>query len=504
MYGLSIPLSINLANSQFVYNYDLPPIQLPSYSFVGVSPTYRWATLHAGDRSMTFSPYTLSGHSFRGVGTELKPGSMYFGAMYGRLQRANAQDLNSLQDIDPLYKRMAWGVKAGYDTGEEHLYAIVFKSWDDITSSPAAAEQNDIAPAENMVVSLQGKKQLTKSLSLSVDYALSGITEDQRMNRDLSSNVFTSFLGLYQARVNSEYLSAIKSSLAYQFKWGDVNLNHEWVEPGYRTLGALFFNNDFENWTIGTNTQFFNKMFSLQSNVGIERNNLHGTALNTAVRLVGSWNLTFLLNEKFNINSSYSNFKSTNKQSALIQPQLLVDSIILTQVNESASITTAYVMGEEQSSTISAMFSFNRSNNIENDQVNIEQAMSNYTASLSHSYVFSPLKLTLTSAMLINWNQTTEQQLKSYAPTFDVSQSFFDGKLKSSTTFSYIFMYTNNLHTNNILNWQANLSYVYREKHNLGLSFGLVKQKRNQITETEIEDQNFIEMVGRLNYQWSF
>jgi len=65
-------------------------------------------------------------------------------------------------------------------------------------------------------------------------------------------------------------------------------------------------------------------------------------------------------------------------------------------------------------------------------------------------------------------------------------------------------MYTNNLHTSNILNWQVNLSYVYREKHNLGLSFGLVQQKRNQIMETEIENQNFIEMVGRLNYQWSF
>ncbi|MEM9819459.1 MAG: hypothetical protein AAF985_00245, partial [Bacteroidota bacterium] len=110
-YGFSLPLSLNFSNERFVYNYDLPAIRLPSYSFAGMTPTFKWASLLIGDRTMDFSPYTLSGHGFRGLGTELKPGSFYFAAMYGRLQRAQAEDLNSLQSLDPVYKRMAWGMK---------------------------------------------------------------------------------------------------------------------------------------------------------------------------------------------------------------------------------------------------------------------------------------------------------------------------------------------------------------------------------------------------------
>lgn len=58
IYGLSIPLTFNFSNQQFGF-------QQP-FNQYGLSPTYKWITLHAGYTSMSFSPYTLSGHLFLG------------------------------------------------------------------------------------------------------------------------------------------------------------------------------------------------------------------------------------------------------------------------------------------------------------------------------------------------------------------------------------------------------------------------------------------------------
>ncbi len=500
MYGLTLPVSLNFANKRVAYNYNLPPIELPSYSFAGLSPTYKWATLHVGDRAMTFSPYTLSGHGFRGLGTELKPGKFFIAAMYGRLQRADAQDLNSVLDIDPLYRRMAWSTKLGYDTGTDHIYAIVFKGWDDVNSLTSEEAVPGVNPAENAVVSIQGKKKLSEKFSFSVDYALSAYNDDQRFNEATDKS---SLLGLFTPRVNSEYYNAIKSSLAYQLDWGDISLNHEWVQPGYKTLGALFFNNDFENYTIGNNLSLFDKKLTIGSNFGVERNNLSKTEEETALRLIGSINATVMIGESLNINASFSNLKNTNKQSALAQPQVLVDSIILTQVSQSGNLTTAYVTGADKNSTIAVSLSFNKSNSIENDEVKLDQSMTSYTANLSHSYVFTNTKLTMTSALLATQNIAAEQTTTSYAPTLDFKMPFFDNKMTASTTLSYIRVYLDQVYDSNIINWQSAVNYTFREKHNFGLSISIVDQEKVGDLSTG-ESTGLFTSIGRLNYRWSF
>ena len=502
MYGFSLPLSLNFSNEKLIYNYDLPAIKLPKYSLAGMSPSYKWATVHVGDRSLDFSPYTLSGHSFTGFGTELKPGNFYFGMMYGRLRRAQAEDLNSLQNLDPVYKRKGWGFKAGFDTGTDHIFAILFRGWDDPQSLTDSEEQTNPDPADNTTISLQGKKKLTERISFSVDYALSAFTPDTKTNETLDKNIFASVLGLFQPHVNSQYFSAVKSSLAFQVDIGSFSLNHEWVQPGYRTLGALFFNNDFENWTIGTNLNLFDKKLSLNTSLGIERNNLDGLEPNTALRLVGSINTTFTINEKVNINCNYSNFRNTSKLKAVSDPQLLVDSIVLSQVNQSAGITTSYTTGEEKNSTFTAMFTFNQSNSVENDTVQADQFSTNYTAGITHTYLFNSLKLAVSSAMLSNWNILPDQRLFSLSPTVSIKKSFLEDKLNATSAFSYVINYKNNNYAFSNINLQAGLEFTFKDKHQIGLRLSLVNQKN--VGKIEADNANFIETSGQLTYSWKF
>src|SRR5690606_872052 len=64
MYGFSLPFTFTWSNQNFAYRQP--------FNIVGVSPTYKKFTFHAGYRNLSFSPYTLSGHSFLGGGVEYK------------------------------------------------------------------------------------------------------------------------------------------------------------------------------------------------------------------------------------------------------------------------------------------------------------------------------------------------------------------------------------------------------------------------------------------------
>src|SRR6187551_476853 len=63
LYGWSVPVSFSLSNQNVTY-------QQP-FNQYGIHPTYKWATAHIGYASMSFSPYTLSGHLFNGIGVAL-------------------------------------------------------------------------------------------------------------------------------------------------------------------------------------------------------------------------------------------------------------------------------------------------------------------------------------------------------------------------------------------------------------------------------------------------
>ncbi|HLL95708.1 MAG TPA: hypothetical protein VK404_12060 [Spirosoma sp.] len=87
LYGWSVPVS-------FVFSEQERSFRQPFNQF-GMSPTYKWVTLHAGYRNLSFSPYTLAGHTILGGGVELTPGIFRFGFVYGRLNRATAVDTTS-------------------------------------------------------------------------------------------------------------------------------------------------------------------------------------------------------------------------------------------------------------------------------------------------------------------------------------------------------------------------------------------------------------------------
>src|SRR5688572_24605608 len=106
IYGqVNLPFSFNLTNAGVNYTYPTTPNRL------SLHPTYKGITGHIGDVAMTFSPYTLNGMQFRGVGVDVAPTNEWsVSAMYGRLSRAVAYD-SANKNVLPTFERIGYGTK---------------------------------------------------------------------------------------------------------------------------------------------------------------------------------------------------------------------------------------------------------------------------------------------------------------------------------------------------------------------------------------------------------
>lgn len=95
---INLPFSFNFTNSGFTYAYPNMPNRF------SLHPSYKWAAAHIGDISMTYSPYTLSGHQFTGIGADLTPGKWRASVMFGRLQRAVEYDPTNNHNQQELWR----------------------------------------------------------------------------------------------------------------------------------------------------------------------------------------------------------------------------------------------------------------------------------------------------------------------------------------------------------------------------------------------------------------
>lgn len=90
--SFTIPLS-------FTYSEQDRSFRQPFNQF-GMSPYYKWITIHAGYWNVNYSQFTLAGHTFLGAGIELRPGIFRFDIISGRFNRAITVDTN-LKSFQP-------------------------------------------------------------------------------------------------------------------------------------------------------------------------------------------------------------------------------------------------------------------------------------------------------------------------------------------------------------------------------------------------------------------
>ncbi|WP_169435084.1 hypothetical protein [Neolewinella persica] len=433
--GINAPFMAAFANRNTTYN-------LPSYSFYGLSPTYKWITLHGGDRSMTFSPYSLSGVNFRGAGVELRPGKFYLGAMTGKLRRASIRDIGSIQNLETAYRRQGKGIKIGFDSqsGTE-LSTSLFSSVD---AENERNIENDttslVRPERNLVLTLSGKHKLSNFLSFSAEIARSVLSRDDTAPLLPNATGRLRMFGLFTPKLTTSAASAYKFDIGLSPKFGRINLAYERVDPEYRTHGSLFFQNDFENFTGSISLPLFDKKVNLRTNMGVQRNDLDGQKASNLSRFIGAVSAAWNISDRVSTNLNLSNFNSTSRYKALTRQPQILDSIVLAQTQLSVSAGTSFLLDKAASKILMVSGSWQRAALIRNDQV--DTSSTSQFSMLLVSYNFQPEggKSTFGGSLIFNRNVTSLFGLTTLGPSLNYSRKILDerGNLTSGLSYSTV------------------------------------------------------------------
>jgi hypothetical protein len=500
LYGWSIPLSFSYSNQAVTF-------QQPFNQF-SIHPTYKWVTLHAGFTSMNFSPYTVGGHLFSGLGIDATPTpKLKISALYGRFLKAVQPDTLSTNKVQPAFDRYGYGLKVSYGDGKDFVETIVFRAQDEINSISYVPDKQGVLPQENLVVGLAAGKSLFQKLLLRAELATSAITRDTRTNGTTTDNPLGSLGGLYSPRTSSAYYNALKTNVTYQGNGYSLGVGYERVDPQYRTLGAYFFNNDLENITLNTAAALVQGKVNVSANVGTQRDNLDGSKSTTMRRLVMATNVAFAPTPRFNLSVSYSSFQTfTNVRSQFVNINRLtqfdfLDTLNYTQISQNASLNSMYQLGNNKNrrQTLNVNLTVQDAAD-KQGQVTQNSGLRFYNINSSYNMAIVPSSLTLSAAFNLSMSDGATSQSRTYGPTLAVSKQFFNKKLRTTASVSQNESYANGLHTGSILNARLSGNVMIQKKHNINLGMVLV----NRASLQEGAAKSFTEFTGTLGYVYSF
>ncbi len=312
VYGMQIPFSFVIGKQQSSFTQ--------SFNQFGMSPTYKWITVHAGYRSLSFSPYTLAGHTFLGGGVELNPGKFRFAAIYGQFNKATAQDTaQSLYFSNFSYKRTGMSIRIGYGTENNHFDLIALRAKDDANSlkiSKGLADSSGITPADNTVAGYALRFSFWRQrLSIESNGSLSLYTSDINAPKIQDSNyekTVKDLTSIATVRTSSEAYAAIDAAIRYKTKNFSVRLQFRHVDPGYQSMGAYFLNNDLENYTVAPAFTIWKHRIRFSGSLGFQKDDLAKTKRANAHKWIGSSNLSADFTDRLGLDLNYSNFNYSN------------------------------------------------------------------------------------------------------------------------------------------------------------------------------------------------
>ena len=492
----NIPFSFSYSNSKFQSNTPF------TFNRLSMHPSYKWVTAHIGDVNVSFSPYTLNGHQFTGLGLDLSPkDKLKVNLMYGRLLKEREFDPENVSSAAS-YRRIGYGFKTSYQFEKVKLGAIFFRASDDVASikNPIPTE-NEVLPKDNTVVSIDADATLWNKLKIRGEIALSALTEDVRITG--SSDHFASFL--VSDNPTTQYYKAFNLNLAYQVANGSIGLGYERIDPNYRTLGGYFFNNDLENITVNATQRIFKDKVIVNFNAGLQNDDLDDTKATQLSRLVMALNVAYNPNNKLAITTGYSSFQSfTNIKNQFdfingvsqIEEQLDQDNFA--QISQNANINVNYKLKETDynSQNLNVSFSFQDAENRIGEEERSEDSSVFYNANSVYTINYPQSDFGISGAVNTSFSTLGTEKSVILGPTLSATKGFLEKKLKVNGSIGYNTSIANGVSQGDVTNIRVGSRYVYQKKHNFSLN-GLF-QKRNS---TNASNSSFTLTFG---YNYSF
>ncbi len=325
IYGVQLPFSFVLSTNERSYNQP--------FNQFGVSPHYKWLTLHAGYRSLQFSEFSLSDMTILGGGAEVHANWFHARGIYGRFRRSVEED--TLKNIQPVFKRMGWAADVRLGSEANFFGVSILRAWDDSTSLNTYPTKSSVYPEEDFVAELNTKISILKG-KISFDGSVAGsiFTRDSRQPSIQNSEVTALSSGVVDTKVSSRFNIALKTAATYNAEVFSLRLEFVRVEPDYASMGATYIQNDRQDITVAPSLRLFTGLLRLGGSLGFRSDNLYDDRSYTTQRIISSANLNWSPSQAFGIDGQYSNYSMSNASASFS----LNDTTRVENVTESYSV----------------------------------------------------------------------------------------------------------------------------------------------------------------------
>lgn len=503
--GVALPFTFSFSNAGKSYTQP--------FNMTALHPSYKWVKTHIGITSMSFSPYTYSGLNFAGGGVELTPKKWKVMAFGGRLKKAIDYD-PTVDNLTPVsYRRMGYALSVGYEAEKYGLKLILLKAQDDERSLSTFTPNAELSPMDNIVSSLSGRLVFFKALNLQAEFANSLLTRNVLL-KDSSAGRRAFYYPLIRGNSSTISKNACNASLNYRYKVAGISFKYERVDPGYLTLGGLFFNNDLENITIAPTVALFKSKVTLALNTGLQRNNLDNANASIQRRWVGNMSLSAQPIKGMSVSANYSNFASFSRRNPTADPfyNTVADTMNFYQTSESYNGSLTYAFGDTLRQALSAMFSYNHSQNITGRLQDASAFGFNvsgssvpvdvYTGMFSHTLQWKT-GLSLGYVLNCNLSQITGQQTAYYGPGLTAAKPMFGKKLTLQSGATYNQQLLNGDLANHVMNFRLGAGFspqLWDKKYGkLGMSFTSTYTQKFAVSQQGVSPKN-LAIIANVNY----
>lgn len=491
VYGISMPFSLTW------YSNDKAGFRQPFNQF-GISPTYKWLTVHLGYRNLSFSEFTLNGHTFLGAGVEAKPGKWRLGAIYGKFNQHSDYNL-AYADTIPKMTRTGWAWKAGYGTDSRFVDISMLRIGDNPKNFvDSLAKLNDPTPAQNVVFGLTSKFSITPQLLFHFDGSVSVFTANRKFETPDSTRSGILRFADHFIAVNqtSGAYKAVKTGLSYRFAPNIVSgIEYRRIDPHFQSMGSYFFNNDMELVTFNQTAAFMENKINLRGSLGFQHDNLDGAKKNSSHRVVGSLNGGYTPNQNWAFDASYSNF-STNQRAFKTAES---DSLKIYQVNHNLSFTPRFM---KITGMQSHMVMLNLNLMKLNDKNKLTEELTDTDTRIAMLiYNLGLLQLKLNISAGLNYTDMTNKNFKNrlMGGSLNFAQSLLNDKLSLNLNNTLMVNHINN-EKGTILNMALNGNYRFLPKQALSLNINIINNSFGESSTVP----SFNEIRGDIGYVFSF
>lgn len=491
VYGISIPVSFSFSDQDRTFRQP--------FNQFGLSPTYKWITFHGGYRNISFSPYTLAGHTMLGGGIELKPGKLNVAFMTGRLNRATTIDTTTGAVQPYSFSRYGTAVKLGYGTEKTFVNLSVLSAKDSEKNFKGVVDSTAVLPAANTVLGADFKVKIIDNLFLFADGGLSIYTNNINSGIEIDSTikVIQTLQKFMKLNATSEYFIAYSGGIGYKNKNFGLNAAYRYVDPGFMSMGAYFFQNDLRNITLSPSFNALKGRLNFNGSIGIQEDNQKKRKQASTRRVISMANLSWNFTDKFGLDANYSNF-STNSEPTVT---VIENRYLLAQTNSNLSVTPRVILPGKKFTQV-VMLSFNQSNLKDlNEDTQQNNDIKSSVAFLNYNLTINQLGLSLSSGLNYSLNQIASGEVNSKGVSLGASKAFLKNKLMVSSVNSWL---QNNMTgaKGTILNLGGNITYSPIKGHRLNLR---ISSMNNSTTREGVDEPfKFSELTGELGYTFSF